>query len=104
MTIIEKDAENMLDIEELYNFGIVLFETTVLIMDDIEYCICWVPFKKIYDISIQNIKHTKIISYEAKKELSEEEKIYFDLLKGETIKDERGNIIKCISHSIEYGL
>ena len=44
MTIIEKDAENILDINELYDLGVVLFETTVLLVNNLEFSICWVEF------------------------------------------------------------
>lgn len=104
MTIIEKDAENILDINELYDLGVVLFETTVLLVNNLEFSICWVEFEKLYDISVQNQEHTQIIEYNVVKELSDIQKTYFNLLKGETCEDEHGNIVKCISHSIEYGL
>ena len=104
MTIIAKDAENILDINELYDLGVVLFETTVLLVNNLEFSICWVEFEKLYDISVQNQEHTQIIEYNVVKELSDIQKTYFNLLKGETYEDEHGNIVKCISHSIEYGL
>ena len=69
-----------------------------------KWIICWVEFKKLYDISVQNQEHTQIIEYNVVKELSDIQKTYFNLLKGETYEDEHGNIVKCISHSIEYGL
>ena len=74
MTIIEKDAENILDITELYDLGVVLFETTVLLVNNLEFSICWVEFEKLYDISVQNQEHTQIIEYNVVKELSDIQK------------------------------
>ena len=102
MSVIEKDEENLNTIEELYLFDAILFENTVLIIDDIEYSICYVAFEKIYDIVMQDRKHTHIISYEETKELTPLQQEYFNMLQGETKTDEHGNKVKCVSHSIEY--
>lgn len=104
MTIIEKDEENIKDIETLYTFDLVLFETTVLLIDDIEYCICWIPSLNLYDVSKQNTSHTKIICYKVQNKLSKKQEEYYNLLQGNIIEDENGNTVKCISHSIEYNL
>ncbi|MCI5866597.1 MAG: hypothetical protein SOZ23_01795 [Methanosphaera sp.] len=102
MSVIEKDNENIKEIEELYLFDAVLFENTVLITGDVEYSICYVAFDDVYDICIQDIHHTKIIEYRQTKKLTDDEMKFFNLLQSEVIVDEHDNITECVSHSVEY--
>lgn len=103
MTVIEKDDNNLGEIETLYSFDVVLFESTVLIIADIELCICYVEFLDLYDVSMQDVGHTKIIEYESVRKLDDRLNRYFNMIKGDVVVEDDVEI-RCISHSIEYTL
>ena len=88
----------------LYSFGVVIFEHTILESEDYEYSFCWFEPEKIYDIIIKNKKLKNIEVFKSCPDLDEEYKKYFQLIKNEEIKSNDGEIIQCVSHSIEYTL
>lgn len=103
-TRIEKDEETKDEIEMLYSFGVILFEHTILESDELMYSICYFEPKKVYDLVIQNKNNGKLISYEVKTKLNNQEKNYFNLTKNEETTDQNNNKLICMSHSVEYTL
>lgn len=103
-TRIERDFETNDEIEMLYSFGVVLFEHSIIESGDYCYSICYFAPDDIYDVVVEDNKSGKVLSYEVKKTLDSTLTNYFNLVKNESVHDERGNLIKCLSHSVEYTL
>ena len=103
-TRIEKDPENIDEIEMLYSFGVVIFEHTILESEYYEYSFCWFEPEKIFDVVIKNKNLQKIKVFKTCSKLDDEYEKLFQLIKCEEIKGKNNEIIKCISHSIEYTL
>ncbi|WP_069593075.1 hypothetical protein [Methanosphaera sp. WGK6] len=102
-TRIEKDAENISEIELLYTFDVIIFEHTLLESEKYSYSICWTNPKQIYDVVIEDKQKGKLVKYEVVKKSSPKLSKYFNLIKGEKLVDD-GCQITCTSHSIEYKL
>ncbi|WP_299523028.1 hypothetical protein [uncultured Methanobrevibacter sp.] len=101
MQILEKSTELKYKITKLFDLNLVLFEETVLVSNDIKYCICFIPKLKIYDVFIENFKNNSI-KFCSFTKLSPSTLRYFNLINGESYLDNFGNKFKCISHTIEY--
>ncbi len=103
-TRIQRDDETNDEIEMLYSFGVVLFEHTILESDEQVYSICYFEPGKVYDVVIENKIDKRVEQIISTDKLDTKLQSYYDLTKNESISDENGKTLKCMSHSVEYTL
>lgn len=99
--IIEVNSENKEKVSKLYRCDKVLIEENILLSDEIEYALYYLPKEKIYDVIIKNRKTDKTIFYESREKLSSSTLKYFNLTKNEKYQDNFNNKFKCITHNIQ---
>lgn len=100
MRCVEKNRDNISEIEKYYDEDIVLFEHTILESESFVYSICYCPRLDVYDVLLEDVVNSRLINYEARQRLSGSTLKYFNVFRDDIVSDMFGNRFSCVTHHV----